>query len=62
MDLLPDCYIILVRFSSTCTHSFVSIHAQCLLDSLVFTIVLEACRGAHLFPVLDFIPQYMDHL
>ena len=65
MDLLLDCYIILVRFSSTCTHSFVSIHAQYLLDSSWMPSPcnsLEACRGAQLFQWYNFITQYMDHL
>ena len=56
MDLLLDCCIILVRFSSTCTHSFVSIHTQCLLDSSWMPSLynsLEACRGAHLLPMLE---------
>ena len=65
MDLLLDCYIILVRFFSTYTHSFVSIHTQCFLDSSWMPSPynsLEACRGAHLLPMLDFIIYYMDHL
>ena len=66
MDLLLDCCIIWLGSLQFVPISFVSIFtpSACLMQGWMPSLYnsLEACRGTHLFLVLDFIPQYMDHL